>query len=93
MDQLYKQIVSFQRRCNDYIDDPSHHLSNALKQDVQKLEDDAQTRKNAYTLESRVRQVINLLEKCGEEAVISHHHADELIDTCEEFMRELKQLR
>lgn len=93
MDQLYKSIVSFQHRTNDYIDDPSHHVAQSLKQEVQRLEDEAQVRKSAYSLEDRVKQVIRLLEQASEDEVMSHSHADQLIDECEDFRRELQKLR
>lgn len=92
MDQLYKEIVSFQHRCNDYIDDDTANVTRSLKQEVQRLEDEAQVGKNPRSLEERVKQVIRLLEQAGEDEAMSHGHADELIDKCEDFRRELQRL-
>lgn len=92
MDELYKDIVAFQRRCNDYIDDPSSNTANSLKQEVQRLEDEAQVGKNPRSLEDRVKQVIRLLEQASEDETISHGHANELVDKCEDFRRDLQKL-
>lgn len=93
MDQLYKQVVAFQHRTNDWIDDSSHPLSRSLQQEVQRLEDEVQVQKNAHSLEDRVKQVRRLLEDAGREGVMSHPHADELADQCEDFINELRKLR
>ncbi len=92
MDQLYREIVSFQHRVNDYTDDTSTNISRALKQEVQRLEDEAQVGKNPRSLEDRVKQVIQLLHEAGEAGSMSPRHADELKDQCEDFRRELQKL-
>lgn len=92
MDELYKEIVALQHRCNDYIDDPSSNTARQLQQEVQRLEDEAQVRKNPRSIENRVKQVIGLLEQAGDEEVMSHGHADELIDRCRELREELQKL-
>ncbi len=37
MDHLYKRIVTFQHKCNDYIDDHAHAVARSLKNEVQRL--------------------------------------------------------
>lgn len=93
MDHLYKQILAFQHRSNDYIDDPTHHVATSLKQAVQRLEDDVQVKKNPHSVEGQIKRVLQLLEKASEDSVMSHHHADELIKQCEEFIQDLRKLR
>lgn len=92
MDHLYKEIVRFQSRVKDWTDDPSHHLAQTLKQEVQRLEDEAQVRKNPRSLEDRVKSIIRMLEKVGEDDVMSHHHVEELIEQCEDFRKDLRKL-
>lgn len=92
MDDLYKQIVSFQRRVNDWLDDRSSAAARSLQQEVQRLEDDAQVRKNPDSIESRVKSVMRLLEQAADQGAMSHHHADELVDQCEDFRRTLQKL-
>lgn len=92
MDQLYKEIVSLQHRCNDYIDDNTTNVARSLRQEVQRLEDEAQTGKNPRSLEDRIKQVIRLLEQAGEDETISHGHANELVDQCEDLRQKLQKL-
>ena len=92
MDQLYKEIVNFQRRCNDYIDNPSDSAAQSLRQEVQRLEDDAQVKKNPRSIEDRVKQVIRQLESIKETQAMSPAHANELIDHCEHFRHQLQKL-
>ncbi len=92
MDHFYKEIVKFQRRCNDVTDDPKSHTGQALKVAVQRLEDDVQVRKNPRSIEDQVKRVIELLEEAGKEQVISHHHVHELVEHCEEFRKELRKM-
>ena len=92
MDQVYKQIVQFQYKCNDYIDDHSASSATSLKQEVQRLEDEAQVKKNPISLENRVKTVIQLLEKCGESNAISHGHVQELVRTCDNLREQLRKV-
>jgi mevalonate kinase len=92
MDELYEEVVSFQHKCKDYIGEPSHHLGQSVLQAAQRLEDDAQNQKNPRSIEDGVKQLMPLLEKAAEEGVISHSHADELVDSCEELRSSLQKL-
>lgn len=92
MDQLYKRIVAFQHKCNDYIDDHSHAVARSLKNEIQRLEDEAQVRKHPRSLESRVKQVIQQLEHAGRQGVMSPGHASELLRVSENFREELRSM-
>lgn len=92
MDQLYKQVVAFQHRCNDWIDDHSDSAAQSLKREVQRLEDDVQVSKSPASIEGTVRQVISQLQRAGQSGVMSPEHVDELIDQCEDFRRQLQKL-
>ena len=92
MDQIYKQIVSFQHRCNDYIDDSSLPSARALQQAVQKLEDEAQTGKNPISLENRVKEVMSSLKDAGHHSAMSHGHVEELIEQCEHLQNQLRKM-
>ena len=93
MDELYKEIVSFQHRCSDYIDDPSSGAARSLIQEAQRLEDDTQVRKDPRSIEGRVQSVIGKLENASEHGAMRPDHAEELIDQCEDFRRKLQGLR
>ena len=90
---MHQELLNFQRRCESYIDDANNPVSQELRREVQALEDDAQGNKNAHSVEDRVKRVIALLERAGEHGAMSHHHADELKDQCEDFRRQLQKLR
>lgn len=92
MDHLYKEIQKFQFKVKDVTDDPSHHIGKALKQEVQKLEDEAQVRKNPRSLEDRVKRIIRLLEEAGEHEVISHPDVHMLVEQCEDFRKDLQKM-
>lgn len=92
MDHLYKEILRFQHNVNDRLDDPSHNLAKSLKQEVQRLEDEAQVRKNPRSLEDRVKRIIRLLEEVGHAKVMSHHDVDDLIERCEDFRKDLRKM-
>ncbi|MGI9027997.1 MAG: hypothetical protein ACR2FM_04125 [Candidatus Saccharimonadales bacterium] len=92
MDQLYKEIVSFQHRCKDDMDDRSHPIGRSLEKEVQRLEDEAQAQKNPHSIEDQVQVVMRLLHQAGDNNVMSHNHADELIRQCEDFRKKLQKL-
>lgn len=92
MDQIYKDILSFQYKVNDRIDDHSHGLAKQLKQEVQRLEDEAQVRKNPRSLEDRVKRIVGILEGAFETDMMSNHHISDLINKCENFRHQLKKL-
>jgi hypothetical protein len=92
MDQLYKRIVAFQHKCNDYIDDHAHAAARSLKNEIQRLEDEAQVRKHPRSLEDRVKQVIKQLEHAGSHGVMSPGHVNELVRVSENFREELRSM-
>lgn len=92
MDELYREVVAFQRRTNDFIDDLNIPAGRSLQQEVQRLEDDVQTRKNPRSIEDRVKNIIRMLEPAAESGAMSPGHADELKDQCEDFRRDLQRL-
>lgn len=92
MDQLYKEIVSFQFKVNDQIDDHSHAIAKTLKREVQQLEDEVQTRKNPRSVEHRVKGIIQILEQAGHAEVMSHEHVHHFVHECEDFRKKLQQL-
>lgn len=92
MDEIYKEIVNFQHKCRDYTDDKSSNTARTLEQEVQRLEDEAQVKRNPRSLEDRVKSVVHILEQAAEEEVMTSAHADELIDRCEDFRKDLQKL-
>lgn len=93
MDQFYKQILTFQGRVKDATDDPSSHAGQALRQAVQKLEDDVQVRKNAYSIDDQLKRVIHNLEHAGKESAMSWVDVHHFVEQCEHFRRELNKIK
>ena len=60
MDQIYKEIVRLQYKCNDYIDNHSASSAQSLKQEVQRLEDETQVNKNPISLENRIESIVRV---------------------------------
>lgn len=92
MDQLYKEIVSFQGRINASIDDGAHPTARSLQQEAQRLEDEAQAGKNPLSLEDRVKQVIRLLKQTGNDSVMSSRDVNELAGYGEYLRGQLRKL-
>lgn len=92
MDQFYNQVVQFQRRANDWLDDRSSSVSRSLQTEIQRLEDDVQVKKNAKTIEARVVSVMRQLSQAGRDGVMDHAHIDELIQQCERFRQQLRKM-
>ena len=93
MDQIYKEIVRLQYKCNDYIDNPSASSAQSLKQEVQRLEDETQVNKNPISLENKIESIVRILELCGESGAMSHSHVSELARFFEELREDLRKLR
>lgn len=93
MDQLYKQILRFQSKSNDYIDDHSLAVSRSLKAAIQRLEDDVQVKKNSQSIISQAQKVTALLESAGEHNAMSHGHVRELLGQVEGFIEHLRKLK
>jgi len=92
MDQLYKEVLAFQRRCRDYLDEPSASLARSLTSEVQKFEDEVQVKKNARSVENRVKSVMRILEDMRGGSEMSVSHVDELIRQCEDFQSALRRM-
>lgn len=92
MDHLYKQILTFQNKVKDYTDEPQSPAGQTLRQAVQRLEDDAQVRKNPRSIEDQVKRVIHALEHAGKEKAMSWHHVNYLVEQCEEFRGDLRKM-
>ena len=92
MDQLYKEVLAFQRRCRDYLDEPSASLARSLTNEVQKLEDEVQVKKNARSVENRVKSVARILEDMRGGSEMSVSHVSELIRQCEDFQSVLRRM-
>lgn len=92
MDDVYKQAITMQHKLRDYIDDPSHAIVAQLKNEVQRLTDEIEVKKNPRSIEDRVKIIIRLIESAEGTNAISHNHLDDLSDLCEDLRQDLRKL-
>lgn len=87
MQELHKQVIDFQRRVNDMIDDHGHAAARRLKSEIQALEDDLQVRKNARSIEDRVKRIISHLQGEARSAqIMDYAH----LDSCSRWFEGLR---
>lgn len=91
MEDLRKQVIDIQHKIKDLLDDPDHSVARRLTSEVQGLEDDMQTDKNAYSVEDRTERIINLLQNEAEDARIMDYEHLQMLERWFENLRE--QLR
>ena len=92
MSDLYREVINLRHKLNNVIDNPSHPSAQALKKEVQALEDDMQVKKNPKSLESRVVRVINTLKQAEHAGVISQSDVNNIHKQFEEIQQELRKL-
>lgn len=93
MDQYYRNILAYQSKMLGYIDDHSSPAAQALKQEVQRLEDDVQVRKNPHSIDDQLKRVIHAVEHAGRSQAVSHHHTQELARLAEHFREQLRKIK
>lgn len=92
MEQLHNDIVSLQRRFRDWLDDANHPAARQLERDIQRLEDDAQVRKNPRTIEDQVKRIIAQLSNADGSGFMDDGHIDALKDQLENLRKQLQRL-
>ena len=94
MEPLRQQVITQQRRFNDLLDSPAHAASQLLKREIQALEDDLQVRKNARTIEDRVKRIIHTLEGEAKAArIMNYEHLDMFRHWFEHLRDELRKFQ
>lgn len=92
MENIYKQAVNLQFKSRDYCDDQNHPKYRQLKNDIQRLVDEIEMKKNPRTLEDRVQQLIRQLNNMDGSTAMSDHHVYDLKDRCEDLRDDLRKL-
>jgi hypothetical protein len=87
--RYHKEVISMQRRCRDWTDDPSHAQSKKLEQLVQKLEDDVQVEKNIHTIRDHLKRIENLCRSMDDVAM-SHGHSAEIEQWAQDGLRKIR---
>jgi len=92
MDNIYQQIVNLQRNFRSYADQPQAAAARSLETEIQRLEDEAQVRKNPRSLEDRIKSIIRQLDALNDPKVIDDHHVNDLRSQLENISAALRSL-
>ncbi len=92
MDHFYKDILRFQIDVKQCIDDRNSPIARKLTDEVQRLEDAVQVKKNPNSIEDIVKRVQSILEEAGHHEVMSHNDVHSLEHRCEHFVQELRKM-
>lgn len=92
MDDLRNDIITMQRKFHDYLDKPNHPQAVAIRNELQHLEDDAQTHKNPRTLDDRIKRLQYTLHNVRDEGIMDHGHLDDIHDRLEELRKDLRKI-
>jgi hypothetical protein len=91
---IYKEVQKLRHKFQDLVDEPAHRLARAIKDEIQRLEDEIEMSKKPRSLEDRVKIVQRHLAAAGEggaNAIMNAEHADYLHDAFEDLRRTLRR--
>lgn len=91
MKDVYKQVIAHQFKFRDYLDDPSHPYAIRLKNDIQRLVDEIEIKKNARSLEDRVKSIIRQLEDAEGSPIMDNHHLRDLQSRFESVRGDIRE--
>jgi len=91
MDEIYKQAVDMQHKTRDYLDQDGDPAAVQLKNEVQRLTDEIEARKNPRSIEDRLKSIIRQLEALAD-PVMSAGHVDDLRDRCLDMQQDIRKL-
>jgi hypothetical protein len=91
MDNIYKQVIELQNKFRGYIDQPNSLMGVNLRNEIQRLEDDVQTKKNKGSLEARAKGIVKLLDN-ADSSVMDDNHIDDLRDRCLDLIQDIRKL-
>lgn len=92
MDDLYKQAVDLQNRFRNYIDQPNSQAGRSLDSEIQRLEDDIQTKKNKGSLEVRVVGIVRILDSLRDDSVMDYGDINDLKNRLEDMRAKIRRL-
>lgn len=93
MDSIYKQVQRLENDFKNRLDQPSHDRAQAIRQEIQRLMDDIELKKNPRSIEDRVKNLKRQLQELGYETlVMDYHHSEELKDQCDDIIQALRKV-
>jgi len=93
--QLYREVQGLRHKVHDLIDDHAHAIARALKDEVQRLEDEMEVSKKPRSLEDRIKSIQHHLERAkndSQASVMDVRHAVMLDDRFDDLRMSLRRL-
>ena len=75
----------------DWLDQPNHAQARQVVRDVEQVISDLRSKKSREAIDSRIKSVINSLERVEEE-VMDFHHSNQLASMCENLRNQTSKL-
>ncbi len=85
-----KEVQKKQFQFLDYVNKPQDGLVFQIRDELQRLEDDAQTQKHPENLRRRLETLRSLVKDASEREVVSFAHADALLDWIDDSIRNIR---
>lgn len=91
---LYQEVRNLKHKLQDLIDDHSHELARALKNEVQRLEDEMESSKKPRSLEDRIKSIQQHLDRAknDQQGVMDVRHVNMLDDKFDDLRMGLRRL-
>lgn len=91
---LYSQVRDLEFKVKDALDDPRSNAAQALRKELQRLEDEFEMHKTPRALEERVASVMRMLEtpRSNENSYMSVDDAVSFYDDFEDMRRAIRRL-
>ena len=92
---LYQEVRNLRHKVHDLIDDHAHAVARALKDEVQRLEDEMEMSKKPRSLEDRIKSIQHHLEKARSDSqinIMDVRHAAMLDDRFDDLRMSLRRL-
>lgn len=92
MDDIYKQVIALQDKFRGYVDAPNDPRAVQLRNEIQALENDVQSKKHKFSIEDRIKRVLNIVLNLNDTTVMDFSDKDDLKDRLEELRQEVRKL-
>lgn len=93
MDEVYKQAQQFEYRLKAVLDQPNRQVGRWLRDEIIRLMDDIETKKNPHSIESRVQGIKRQLESLNDNTVMDSGDQDDLKDRCDSMIQLVRKFQ
>jgi len=92
MDDIYKQVIALQAKFMGYVDAPNDPRAVQLRNEIQALDNDVQSKKHKFSIDDRIKRVLNIVLNLNDTTVMDFSDKDDLKDRLEELRQEVRKL-